>query len=265
MTQLLSTVARTAGDQPGLVAGAHRAVAADPERLLPLAAQTVTAELGTDQARQWLTGLEHAVADRAAHPDADPDTYQWANNLISGAQERTIAERNDLEDLIGAPPTQADTLEPAAPSPDSHLVLVKPQVGWLTRYVVGVLGLGHLTLVGAVATAAALKSNVGDDGWVQWLFVPMNIFLHLTVASAFGGRQLGTVLFAWIVPLFAIGLTTSTAFMIDRPWPADWPPQWLLWPTLFAFGLTALTFAWRFELGQLQDTRPSPVSEDRPE
>lgn len=270
--QTLSTVARTAQDQPGLAAGAHRAVAADPERLLRLAVQTVTVELATDHARQWLAGLQYAVADRATDPDADPDTYQWASSLISEAQERTAAGRDDVGELIGAPVAQEPgppepSAEPGstAPTPGSHLVLVKPQVGWLTRYVVGVLGLGHLTLVGAVAAAAALKSGIGDDGWVLWLFVPMNVFMHLTVASIFGGRQLGTVSFAWIVPLFAIGLTTLTAFMIDRTWPADWPLQWVLWPTLFAFGLTALTFAWRFEFGQLQNTRPSTVAEDLPE
>lgn len=271
--QTLSTVARTTQDQPGLAAGAHRAVAADPERLLPLAAQTITAELGTDQARQWLSGLEHAVADRAADPDADPDTYQWAVSLIREAQQRTAADRDDLEDLIGAPLTQgADAPGQPTPEPplsahasDSHLVLVKPQVGWVTRYIVGVLGLGHLTLVGAVAGAAALKNGIGHDGWVLWLFVPMNVFLHLSIASGFGGRQYGSALFAWGAPLFAIGLTTVNAFMIDRPWPADWPPQWLLWPTLFAVGLTALTFAWRFEFGQLQDTRRLTTSEDLPE
>ncbi|MFK4122894.1 hypothetical protein [Streptomyces longwoodensis] len=45
--QTLSTVARTAQDQTCLAAGAHRAVAADPERLLRLAVQIVTAELAT--------------------------------------------------------------------------------------------------------------------------------------------------------------------------------------------------------------------------
>ncbi|MFH8738008.1 trypsin-like peptidase domain-containing protein [Streptomyces sp. NPDC017964] len=265
--QTLSTVARTAQDQPGLAAGAHRAVAADPERLLPLAAQTVAAELGTDHARQWLTGLEHAVADRAA----DPDTYQWAGNLISEAQQQTAADRHDLDELIGTPSAQADTLdqpapEPgsAAPSPDSHLVLVKPQVGWLTRYVVTVLGLCHLTLVGAVPAAAALSTSIGEDGWVLWFFVPLNVFMHLTVASVFGGRQFGTLLSAWVVLLITIGLTTSSAFMIDLPWPADWLPPWLLLPTLFTFGLTALSFAWRFTFGQLQDTRQSANYEDLP-
>ncbi|MFF2927192.1 hypothetical protein ACFVTP_33110 [Streptomyces celluloflavus] len=270
--QTLSTVARTAQDQPGLAAGAHRAVAADPERLLPLAAQTVTAELGTDHARQWLAGLEHAVTDRAADPDADPDTYQWASSLISEVQEQTAADRDDLEELIGAPLAQeADTPEQpnpepgsVAPSADSHLVLVKPQVGWLTRTVVTFLGLCHLALVAAVPSAVALSTSIGNDGWVLWYFVPLNVFMHLTVASVFGSRQLGTVLFAWIMPLFTIGLTTSSGMMLNQHWPADWPPPWLLLPTLFAFGLTALTFAWRISFGQLQDTRRSAAPEDLP-
>ncbi|MFD0381420.1 hypothetical protein ACFQ2B_00305 [Streptomyces stramineus] len=125
--QTLSTVARTAHDQPGLAAGAHRAVAADPECLLLLAAQTVTAELGTDHARQWLAGLEHAVADRAADPYADPDTYQWATSLISEVQERTAADRDDLEELIGAPLAQEpDPPEPPPPSQAQPRLLPTP-------------------------------------------------------------------------------------------------------------------------------------------
>ncbi|MER5201241.1 trypsin-like peptidase domain-containing protein [Streptomyces sp. NPDC002755] len=263
--QTLSTVARTAQDQPGLAAGAHRAVAADPERLLPLAAQTITAELGTDHARQWLTGLEHAVADRAAHPDADPDTYEWASSLISEAQERTTADRDDLEDLLGAPLTQeanapeqpTPQTSSVAPSSDSHLVRVKPHVSWFTRTVVTFVGICHLALVAAIPSAVAFSTGVGNDGWVLWYFVPLNVFMHLTVASAFGGRQLGTVLFAWLVPLCTIGLTTSTGLMLNQRWPAGWPPLWLLLPPLSAFGLTALTFTWRISFGQLQDIRRS--------
>ncbi|WP_331730250.1 serine protease [Streptomyces sp. NBC_00073] len=261
--QALSTIARTAQDQPGLAAGAHRAVAADPECLLPLAAQTIAAELGTDQARQWLTGLEHAVAHRAADQDADPDTYQWAHNLISEAQQRTAAECDDLELLIGEPRAQeVDPQEepdresgPGAPSVDSRLVLVKPQVAWHIRYVVGALGLCHLTLVGAIPTAAALSTSIRTDGWILWLFIPFNVCLHLTVASSFGGRQYDTIPITWVMPLFAIGLTTLSALMVEPRWPAELPPPWLLWPALLAFGLTALTFAWRFWFGQLQDTR----------
>ncbi|MET8538262.1 hypothetical protein ABZV67_42845 [Streptomyces sp. NPDC005065] len=266
--QTLSTVARTAQGQPGLAAGAHRAVAADPERLLPLAAQSVPAELGTDYARQWLAGLEHAIADRAVHPDADPDTYQWASSLISEVQERTAADRDDLEELIGASPIQEDDAPdeqnpaagPVVPSVDSHFVLVKLRVGWLTRIVVAFLGLCHLFLVAAVPSAVALTTSVGDDGWVMWFFVPVNVFMHLTVASVFGGRQLGVLPPMWIVPLFVIGLTTLSGLMLDQHWTPDWPPPWLLWPSLFAFGLMALTFAWRILFGQLQDTRQAATA-----
>ncbi|MFI0219906.1 trypsin-like peptidase domain-containing protein [Streptomyces lydicus] len=265
----LSTIARTAQDQPGLAAGAHRAVAADPERLLPLAAQTVTAELGTDHARQWLAGLRHAVADRAAAPDSDRDIYQWASSLISEVQERRATDREDLEELIGMNPTQENDAPdqptpntgPIAPSAGPHAVLVKPEIGWLTRIVVTSLGLCHLLLVAAVPSVVALTTSVGDDGWAMWLFVPMNVFMHLTVASVFGGRQLGDFPPMWIAPLFAIGLTTLSGLMLDQRWPADWPPPWLLWPPLFAFGLTALTYAWRISFGQLQDTRRSATAE----
>ncbi|MFE2498814.1 hypothetical protein [Streptomyces scopuliridis] len=264
--QTLSTIARTAQEKPDLAAAAHRAVATDPERLLPLAAQTVTAELSTDHARQWLAGLEHAVADRAAQPDADPDTYQWASTLISDIQERTTADRDDLEELISASTTQEasasdpptpDT-DPALPSVDSHLVLVKPRVGRLTRTVVTFLALCHLLLVAGVPSAVAVTTGIGNDGWVLWFFVPTNVFMHLTVASVFGGRQLGALPPAWIVPLFAIGLTTLSGLMLDQNWsPPGYPPPWLLWPVLFTPGLAALTFAWRIWLGQLQDTRRS--------
>ncbi|MFJ9181360.1 serine protease [Streptomyces sp. NPDC102360] len=262
--QTLSTVARTAHEQPGLAAGAHRAVAATPERLLPLAAQTVTAELDTDQALQWLAGLEHTVADRTADPDFDPETRQWASCLISETQERIATDRDDIEELIDAAPTPAA----ATPQPgqtSTHRALVKPQVGRLTRFTVTVLGLGHLALVGAVPATVALSTDAGNDGWILWLFVPLNMFMHLTVASVFGGRQLGTVVLSWPLPLVTIGLTTSFTFAADRHLPAHWPPQWLLWPGLFAFGLTALTFAWRINFGQLQDTPRTPTpTADKP-
>ncbi|GAA2674312.1 hypothetical protein [Streptomyces lunalinharesii] len=267
--QTLSTVARTAQDQPGLAAGAHRAVVADPERLLPLAAQTVTAELGTDHARQWLAGLEHAIVDRATAPDADPDTYQWASSLISEAQELTAADTDDLEELISAPSAQEadapDQRAPDPPSAGSPFVLVKPQVNGFTRLVVTFLGICHLALVAAVPSAVALTTPAsGNDRWALRYFVPMNVGLHLTIASAFGSRQLGTLAFSWIAALFTIGLTTLNSLALNRRWPADWHPPWLLWPALFAFGLTALTFAWRFWFGQLQDTRRSATSQNLP-
>ncbi|MGV9942410.1 hypothetical protein [Streptomyces sp. NPDC003401] len=263
--QALSTVARAAQDQPGLAAGAHRAVAANPERLLPLAVQTVTTELGIDYARQWLTGLEHAVADRATDPDSDPETYEWASSLISEAQERTAADRDDLEDL-GVPlipevvddPEQPDAETGAdVPSVDSPFVLVKPRVGPLTRTAITFLALCHLALVTAVPSGVALTSNIGDDGWSLWFFVAINVFMHLTVASAFGGRQLSTIPLSWIIPLFTIGMTTLSGLMLDQHWPPGWPPPWLVWPVLFVPGLAALTYAWQIWFGQLQARRPA--------
>ncbi|WCD91185.1 hypothetical protein KPP03845_200146 (plasmid) [Streptomyces xanthophaeus] len=76
------------------------------------------------------------------------------------------------------------------------------------------------------------------------------------VPRCLDGRQIGSFPIAWIVPLFAIR-TTWSGLMLDQRWPADWPPPWLLWPTLFAAGLTALTFVWRIRFGQLRDTRRS--------
>ncbi|MGA4966970.1 hypothetical protein [Streptomyces pseudogriseolus] len=269
--QTLSTIARTAQDKPELAAGAQRAVAAAPERLLPLAAQTVTAELSTDDAHQWLTGLEHAVADRAAHPDADPDTYQWASSLISDAKERTTADREDLEDLIGASltpqtdaPEQPDSdASSAHPDWSAYPVLVKLRVGRLTRIVVTVFAVAHLALVTAIPSAVAVSTSSKDDGWVKWMFAPLSLFIHLTVASTFGGRQLGKLAsFSWIVPLYTIGLTTLSGLMLGHRWPPDWPPPWLALPALFAAGLIALTYAWRIWFGQLQDTR-RPASPDR--
>ncbi|MGW1765132.1 S1 family peptidase [Streptomyces sp. NPDC002073] len=266
--QTLRTIARAAQSQPGLAAGAHRAVAADPERLLPLAAQTITAELGTDHARHWLTSLEHAINDRAADPDADPDIYQWASSLISEAQQRTAADRDDLEDLIGEPLFQENdapdqpTSEPGSgtPSADSSLVRVKPQVGWPIRCGVRVLGFCHLTLVGSVPAAAALSTDIGNAGWVLWLFVPLNILMHLIAASTFESRPLRIIPFTWIGPLFVIGLTTSSAYMVDPHWHANW----LLWPALFALGLAALTFAWRLSFGPLQEPPQPATYEDQP-
>lgn len=79
----LTVLARATPTQPVLTAGAARAVAAAPDKLLPLAARTVTAELDTYIARDWLLGLQDALAEQAQQPDADPDLYAWATDLVS--------------------------------------------------------------------------------------------------------------------------------------------------------------------------------------
>ncbi|MEU0119320.1 hypothetical protein ABZ137_37990 [Streptomyces bobili] len=149
-------------------------------------------------------------------------------------------------------------------SVDSPFALVKPRVGWLTWTVVTFLALCHLVLVAAVLSGIALTTGIGDDDWALWFFVAINVFMHLTVASAFGGRQIGTIALSWIVPLFTIGMTTLSGLMLDEHWPSNWPPPWLVWPVLFAPGLAALTYAWRIWFGQLQTRRPATF-EDPPE
>lgn len=258
--QTLSTVARTAQDQPALAAGAHRAVAADPERLLPLAAQTVTLELDTDDARQWLAGLEQAVADHAAETDIDPGIYEWAENFISDVQERTAADSDDLDELTCLLRTDEDDAEqsipdstPATSDTGSRLILVKPQVSSLIRVVATFLGACHLILVAAVPFAAALSTDIGKDGWVVWLFVPLSVSLHLVAASMFGARRYFVFPTAWIVPLVAVGYTTLVGLSLGKRWPEGWPPPWLVGPPLFALGLAALSFAWIITYGQFQD------------
>lgn len=47
-------------------------MAAAPDKLLPLAARTVTAELDTAITRPRLLSLKNALAEQAQQPDADP-------------------------------------------------------------------------------------------------------------------------------------------------------------------------------------------------
>lgn len=91
----LTVLARSAPAQPALAVGAARAVAAAPDKRLPLAARTVSAELDTDVARDWLLGLQDALAERAQQPDADPDLYAWATNLVSTSLTHVETGLND--------------------------------------------------------------------------------------------------------------------------------------------------------------------------
>ncbi|NEE32388.1 hypothetical protein G3M53_43940, partial [Streptomyces sp. SID7982] len=74
-TQTLHVVARVSTEDPAVAEGAHRAVAAAPDELLPLALGAA-AELDTDDAAHWLDGTRHAVSVRAAEPDADTAVYE---------------------------------------------------------------------------------------------------------------------------------------------------------------------------------------------
>ncbi|WP_221354813.1 hypothetical protein [Streptomyces beigongshangae] len=50
------------------------------------------------------------------------------------------------------------------------------------------LALCHLVLVTGVTSYVPLTTDLKDDGWVLSFFVPLNVFMHLAVASVFGGR-----------------------------------------------------------------------------
>ncbi|MFG2276033.1 hypothetical protein ACGFNY_40515 [Streptomyces chartreusis] len=134
---------------------------------------------------------------------------------------------------------------------------------WLTRTAITLLAFCQLVLVAAVPTGVALTATVKDDDVSLWIFVAMNVLMHLTVASSFGGRELAGIPFAWILPPFTVGMTTLSGVMLDQYWPSDWPPPWLVWPFIFAFGLATLTYAWRIWFGQLQ-ARPPAISGPTP-
>lgn len=105
----LTVLACATPTQPVLVAGAARAVATAPEKLLPLAATTVAAELDTDIARNWLHGLQDALDEQAAQPDADPELHTWATNLVSTSLTHV---ETGLGDFFDSPEQQPSRDEP---------------------------------------------------------------------------------------------------------------------------------------------------------
>ncbi|MDW8478393.1 serine protease [Streptomyces scabiei] len=105
----LTVLARATPTQPALAAGAARAVAAAPDKLLPLAATTVAAELDIDIARNWLHGLQDALDEQAAQPDADPELHTWATNLVSTSLTHV---ETGLGDYFDSPEQQPSRDEP---------------------------------------------------------------------------------------------------------------------------------------------------------
>uniref|UniRef100_UPI002F90AF78 serine protease n=1 Tax=Streptomyces antimycoticus TaxID=68175 RepID=UPI002F90AF78 len=104
--QGLTIIARATADQPALAAGAARAVAAAPGKLLSLAAKTVTAELDPEVARPWLLGLQDAITEQAQRPDADPHTCIWATDLVSTSLTHL---ETGLGDYFGSPESSPPT------------------------------------------------------------------------------------------------------------------------------------------------------------
>lgn len=282
--QALSAIARTADEQPDLAASAHRAVAAAPERLLPLAAKTITAELSADRATQWLADLQNAVTHRARQPEADQDTYQWATELLSEAQAQTTshptdgsaANVNDVETYLRflddfsewsqrqlqrnaaqSSGSNDDDSETATQSDGTQLVLVKPTVSRPSRILITAVALCQLLLVAAVSSGAALTSDFADR-WVLWLSLPtMNLGMDFFIASVYGGTQLPRSFATWVVPPFTLFVHVLAGMMLNEQWPlpSGYPPPWLLWPTVFTPGLLALPYAWRTWFGQLREPR----------
>ncbi|MFH8663083.1 trypsin-like peptidase domain-containing protein [Streptomyces afghaniensis] len=110
----LTVLARSAPTQPVLAASAARAVAAAPEKLLPLAARTVAAELDTDIARHWLHGVQDALDERAQQ-DADPDLVTWATELVSTSLTHV---ETGLGDYFNSPECQPPR-DPPAEEPEA--------------------------------------------------------------------------------------------------------------------------------------------------
>ncbi|MFI9724656.1 hypothetical protein ACIHFE_34385, partial [Streptomyces sp. NPDC052396] len=160
--------------------GVHRAVAADPERLLPHALETLTTQPDADGARQWLTGIRNAVIQRARRPDAEPTTYEQAVALIDQAQtavgiegideppesEETGRAAGFQEQLQARPDTRRNRDSPM----DPDLRLVKLEASRPTRLVITALAICHLTLV-TVVSAAGLTADTPNQ-WALWFVVP---------------------------------------------------------------------------------------------
>ncbi|QXE38068.1 serine protease [Streptomyces sp. GMY02] len=265
--QALSTIVRAAPKQPGLADSAHRAVAAAPQRLLPLAIRTAAAELSAEAARQWLAGLKHTVDDHAARPGADPDTYEWAANLVARVQTHADSGGDSLEELTDilstaqrskrASSADANAVRPptsgSRSSTNSRPTLVKPRVHALTRALATVVALCHLLLVAGITSYAALTASVETDGWMLWFYLPFNVFIQLAAAGLIGSR-IGDAFLNWVAPPFAVGTTTLFARLAELPLLSPWPSwtPWVLWPPVFAIGLYALTFTWRIRFGHFQ-------------
>ncbi|MER7812954.1 serine protease [Streptomyces sp900116325] len=263
--QTLRVIAHTAQETPELAVGAHRAVAAEPELLLPLAAKAA-AGLESEQAHHWLTGVKEAVTEQARRPDADPDTYQWAANFLAqtaawpasepdgpyGYEEfidsllaEDVADNGDSDDDAGDDSRDADRPAPA-------LTFLRPQVGWPTKALVTLMSLCHLILVAGVTSSAVHSSDLKQAGWTAWLFVALLLSGHVAMAAMYGSIQMNRAnMITWVGPPFIVGLTTLLALTADLPLPSPWPP-WVLWPVVFGGGLYSLTFAWRIWFGQLR-------------
>ncbi|MFB7287792.1 S1 family peptidase [Actinacidiphila glaucinigra] len=258
--QALRTIARAAQEQPDLAASAQRAIAAAPQQLLPLAAQTVATELDADQAQQWLAGVNAAVIEQARQPGADPATYRWATDFLAQIPQRPATDLDDqqrFEDLANAVLAEESPTATARSSGDARdsatrRVRVKPAVGWDARALFTFMAICHLTLITGTSWSALSAEALRPLGWGLWLIVPSNLLLHLALAGSYGSRQVDyTMVSTWISPVFAVVMSTVIA-VAGPPIPPP-IPGWALWPFIFSTGLFCLTVAWRIWFGKIEE------------
>jgi len=267
--QALSTIAHTAQEKPELAAAAQRAVAAAPQRLLPLAATAVATELRADQAQQWLAGVKSAVVERARQRAADPGIYQWAADYLAQVPQHPASDPDDqrkFSGLIDAVLTQEpatstaevhrhDESEPSAATP--RTLLVKTQVSWPIRLLATLLAACHLVLVVGATSSAIFSDSLRQEGWSRWMYLVLTFSANIAVPVLYGAaRPSARDLVTWIWPLFVITLDTSFAVLAHLATPEPFP-LWVLWPVIFSAGLYTLTFAWLIWIGQLR-TDPDP-------
>ncbi|WP_235487550.1 hypothetical protein [Streptomyces roseoverticillatus] len=283
--QSLTAIARITQTQPELAAGAHRAVAAAPARLLAHAINTLTVHTDPNSARQWLDGIRDALTRRARQPGADPDLYRGALLLLDHMRQPARTETADIDEPINEPDNdgQPSTVQPeepesgptataTSPPPPDHdhatrppwtarprtgLTLVKPRVSRATRFFVTLFALMDLVMLVVVTTAAATAADLPYSRGILWWLLPINLFLHLTAASLIGGHGPTREPIAWVATLLTLGLITATGTLLSNSWQLpSYLPAWSLWGAVFTLGLFAVTFAWRIWVGRWQ---PAPA------
>ncbi len=255
--QALSRIAREAEEQPVLAADAHRAVASQPERLLPLAAG-LTAELATDRAQDWLHDLEEAVT---ARDNTDPDVAQWSRTVIANA--RTQSGAGAIEALLAeesetAPESTMPTPWSASPPVGQRQLLRmhRQMPGW-RRPIITFLALGYLLALLAIPAFLALSPAYTGEAWRWqiWLLVPANVGMNLYIATLSSGAGGGLSLRNGPLLAFAVLLASSTGIMLNSALSSPLP-TWLgvlLSLAGSATGLFCLVRATQVWLGQERD------------
>lgn len=266
--QTLEVVARVSKGDPTLAEGAHRAVAAAPEDLLPFAIQAA-AELDTDDATHWLSGTQQAVIARAAQPNADAALYQRAADLVDQAQDclaAGISPSTLIDDAEGTGTWRPDST-PTEPAPNRrrNYVLVRPKVKWHVRLVLTAISLAYLAAI-TTTSAGVAASNGLEDGWVSWLYVPGIVSFNLIVASYWGrGRVDLSAGVTWLGLPVVVVLDVAMGSLFNDAWPLPgyFPPPWIFWLSICCPGLACLPFTYRIWFGYLKEPAPAdgrPIS-----